>query len=633
MAQKERKVNNKFSYDANNTDYDFQLKKRPNLWWLLLLLLPLLLLVPLKKDIRVYTKVDGKAEPFVDVSMNYMARYLLWGKKFNVKMPYDTIQQTDSTGCTVFKNLGYSVYSFLFHRKSAIVFAVEGSSCYDDVEESRRFHSTRRVELAMAPNLADVRLKVVDAELGFALPDAKVNCEYSGKGGSEKVKEETDAAGYVVIKEAKVCGEFKSIMVSADGYADTLLTNVETGQLLGGCTIPLRPLKDRLVFYVKNLHSKEPVPDALAEVSLMLGQQGTVGKSRTNVDGIGQGFFDNARVLAEVGIKVTKQGYYDSVFVSPSGHPNPITVRDFVKLPDGERVVWLRPKPQTCEFRNVDTLSLQPIAGVRNEIVIEGVNGSSRTEVQVSNRNGVFAVTAFEGDKVTITSTLDPYYHPQTTVIGSFAKSQGRPQEIYMRPVLVNLMFRTMEMAGGHVTGVLPDCDLAVTVDGIQVNPTTSGSGTFNVGQLRLNSKISIVASKQGYESNRTKVRDKSVEILFKSGQDERDIPLAPIVPVLKSCDEKTVSGSNNPESFVFNMGQKGGTFVLDYNTGNIYPDRIIVYDGNSRNGKEIWSFEGTTDGTQQSKPIKFTQSEVFIEIIPNGDSGTSWDIAPHCPQ
>ena len=530
MAKKERNVKKKFRIDGNNGEYSFQLKKKPNLWWLLLLLLPLVLLIPLRKDITVYTRLDGTPEPLVDVSMNYTARYLLWDKKFNVKMPYDTVQQTDSVGKTVFKRVGYSVYSFIFHFKAPVVFSAGGDDCYDSISKTCRFHTTRKVVLDMSPKLTDVRLKVVDKELGFELPGANVECDFIGKHGAQHVADTTDAAGCVVVKEARLCGEFSSIKVGADGYADTLLTQKQVAELLGqtgGYVIPLRPLKERFIFYVKNVYTKEPIPDALAEVTLTLnGKQGAVGRSRTNVDGLGQGFFDDARILATIGIKASKQGYYDSVYVAPKGKPNPITVRDFVKLDSIDRVVWLQPKPQAVQFRNVDTLSKQPIAGVTNKIVVNGIDGSTRTFTSTSNRNGYFDVTALPGDKITIVSTLDPYYHPKTTVIEKFSKGEI----IYMDPVLVDLTFKTMELVDGNITGVLPDCNLVVTVDGRKVNPTNSGSGTFVVPKLRLNSKISIEASKQDYITNNTKVQNQSVEKLYNAKQDDREIPLEKLV-------------------------------------------------------------------------------------------------------
>ena len=224
-TKKEKNLDSSFKYYGDAGEYNFQMKKKPNLWWLLLLLLPLVLLIPLRKDITVYTRMDGASEPYVDVSMNYTARYLLWDKKFNVKVPYDTIQQTDSVGKTVFKRVGYSVYSFIFHFKTPVMFSAGGNECYDSISKSFRFHTTRKVVLDLSPKVADVRLKVVDKDGGFVLPGALVECEYEGRNGLRHSIDTADASGCVVVRDAKYCGSISTIHASADGYADTLYSN------------------------------------------------------------------------------------------------------------------------------------------------------------------------------------------------------------------------------------------------------------------------------------------------------------------------------------------------------------------------------------------------------------------------
>ena len=631
---KEKRIKSSFSFDGNTADYSFQLKKKASLWWLLLLLLPLVLLIPLKKDITVVTQYDGQPEPFVDVSMSYTARYLVWDKKFLAEVSCDTIQQTDSTGRTVFRDLGYSVYSFIFHHKSPVVFTACGD-CFDSIAEVRRFHATREVELAMQPKLADVRLKVLDKELGFELPGAAVECEYEGKHGMQRSVDTTDAEGCVVVREARLCGGFSGIKVTADGYADTVQTDLAVELLqseAGGHVIPLRPLKDRFTFFVKNLYTKQPVPDALAEVTLTLsGQRGTVGLSRTNVDGLGQGFYDNARVLSTIGIKASKKGYNDSTFVSPKGKPNPITVREFNTLPDSARVVWLRPKPHTVQFRNVDTLSGQPISGVRNEIVVNSIDGTTRKYEATSNRNGYFDVTAIVGDKITIKSTHDPNYHPKTTVVNKYEKAEI----IYMMPKLVTLHFRTVEMIDGQVIGLLPDCGLLITVDGKTVKPDNSKSGNFDVPDLRITSTISIVASKVGYGENRVKINNRLVADLQRASQDERDIPLE-----TPTCDAGKI---HNSESMGEGMAQycvgKGPIkFKFRYDTQH-QPDSFRIYVGSIedvRNGRARLLMELVNERSNGWKEMTLTINEgegPYITVdSKTEEAGSVFDYVVECP-
>lgn len=606
---KERTLKRSFSYDGNNTDYGFRLKKKPNLWWLLLLLLPLILLIPLKKDIVVITQtIDGKPEPYVDVEMNYTADYLLWKKHFLVKMPYDTIQTTDSEGRTVFKDVGYSVYSLVFQFKKPMVFTAN-NDCFEETRVVRRFHTTRKVVMEMNPVVADVRFKVIDSELKFELPGATVECEYEGRHGKQKVVDTTDAAGCVLIKEVVLCGEIIGVRALADGYADTLFTNLNVGDMqanAGVFVMPLRPLKDRFTFFVKNKWTKEPIPDALAEVTLTYkGINVSGGKTRTNVDGMGRGFFDDARLLAKVDITATKSPNY-----KPGKLEGNYTVRQFKALPDSLRVVWLEPEPYTVQFRNIDTLSLEPIAGVRNEIVIDGIDGTTRRSVETSNRNGYFPVTAVAGDKITIVSTLDPYYYPQTTVIDTFEKEEI----VYMRPVLTSLSFSTVELLNGNLNGLLPDCNLEITVDGVRVDPKNSGTGVFTVENLRMTSVISIVASKQYYETNDTKVRNRNVSALYQAPQSERDIPLE----IERSCGQRYVSRGNTDPSqskfqFLHSVGKSSGRvkFIFDtYNVGDSF---------------ELWNCKPDEVGQDISKRL-FTFSGISNDGVNGGPQEESFD-------
>ena len=115
----------------------------------------------------------------------------------------------------MFKRVGYSVYSFIFHFKTPVVFSAGGDECYDSISKSCRFHTTRKVVLDISPKVADVRLKVIDKELGFELPGANVECDYIGKHGAQHAADTTDAGGCVIVKEARLCGESLGKQVAA----------------------------------------------------------------------------------------------------------------------------------------------------------------------------------------------------------------------------------------------------------------------------------------------------------------------------------------------------------------------------------------------------------------------------------
>lgn len=103
--------------------------------------------------------------------------------------------------------------------------------------------------------------------------------------------------------------------------------------------------------------------------------------------------------------------------------------------------------------------------------------------------------------------------------------------------------------------------------------------------------------------------------------------------PVQKTCsdDDNTKAGRNTPESFIFDMGQKSGSFVFEYETGCSYPDNIVIYDGENNKGKVIFKYHGTTCGFERKK-VSFSNQKIYVEIIPDSDIETIWEIKVHCP-
>lgn len=120
-----------------------------------------------------------------------------------------------------------------------------------------------------------------------------------------------------------------------------------------------------------------------------------------------------------------------------------------------------------------------------------------------------------------------------------------------------------------------------------------------------------------------------------KRGNNSDNNPVPP-TPILKPCNELQTSGSNTPESFIFDMGHDRGSFLFEYATGGVYPDVIVIYDGNSNNGKEIFRYYGTTGangwGDHLTKRIDFHKREIYIDIIPDRSDGTYWEINVNCP-
>ena len=249
----------------------------------------------------------------------------------------------------------------------------------------------------------------------------------------------------------------------------------------------------------------------------------------------------------------------------------------------------------------------------------------------MSNRNGVFSFPALVGDKIIIDSTCDPGYEPKHTEIPKFEKEQT----VYLKPVLVNLDFRTL-IAGTQK--LLPGCTLQITdTDGNRYQPTNSGNGQFTVKDVRYAAVITIVASKSGYEPNNYSVNHQKVSYLKQAPQDKRDIPL---MEGLEPCNASasgasSVSANSVSKPVSYNMGRNSGTFTMTWDNGGACPDRIDVYNhkpGESyRQSAPIFT-TGMTPGSG-SASITFSKGSVITIVVTTGPKdGSDWNYTITCP-
>jgi hypothetical protein len=95
----------------------------------------------------------------------------------------------------------------------------------------------------------------------------------------------------------------------------------------------------------------------------------------------------------------------------------------------------------------------------------------------------------------------------------------------------------------------------------------------------------------------------------------------------VSSCDAKVASGGEEWYLGTFEMQQKSGTFVFDYDAHSV-PDKITIYDGVGTGGKVIFSHSGS--GGRRVN-VNFSSSKVTVEVIGLG-SGTVWNFMLHCP-
>ena len=111
-------------------------------------------------------------------------------------------------------------------------------------------------------------------------------------------------------------------------------------------------------------------------------------------------------------------------------------------------------------------------------------------------------------------------------------------------------------------------------------------------------------------------------------------IPLNPP----STCEVQVDNGNRDQGNHAirdFNMGQQGGSFLLEYFTDS-HPDHIMIYDGTSSDysaskAKLIFDFDGATNTTYyaHSQYVTFTSSYVCVVV----DNGSNWGYYLHCPQ
>lgn len=609
-------------YKDEFNQYTFKLRHKRNWWWLLLLLLPFLLFIKCSKDITVQC-IDSEGNypiEYQEVTMDYTAHFLYNNGRFLSNEPLSLTQETDSTGCTTFKDLPCSVFSYIFYCLQKATFTT-GGECYVPVDEEHNFHYTWNVELAMKPLRKDLYVKLLDKETRDVLPDGKLVYRYIDNGMEKIDSAHADAAGVVKIPQMRYCATIEEMTGSCYGYKDETKTDVPNQNLehpSDSTALLLTPVMERFTFFVKNKVSKQPIPDALCMVSLThpgKSKKVTRRKVTTSIDGKGIAVYDSAFVLSVIDIVATKTNYYDGKLEG-----GPWSVEKFIRQDDDTRTIWLNPKPYVQEFINIDSINGKPIPGVENIIKITSPDGSVKEVREISNSNGVFPISATEDDCIEIISKKNNEYLPKQTIFPVFKEIKDK--KIRMQPEMGEIQFRTVEEGTNKI---LPDCRLNVmgSISG-HMQPTNSGNGVFTV-KMRKAETLSIVASKGNYPPNTTKVRNASYNELFNSPQSRRDIPLKTIPPC--GGGVKAEKAGDNYHVASYGMGQMSGSSSISVDFYS-EADYLTVYDGSTAQGTPIINKQFIQ--YKMILPFSFTQGAVTVVI--ESTNSSSWEYVVNCP-
>lgn len=617
----ERDINYSHSlrYSSQSDSYTIQMVHRRRPWWLLLLLLPLLLLVRCEKtiDVKVVDAADGRPIQAQMVNLVCEASYLYDSGTLFATEAVSRAEGTDTAGIAHFSGLPCSVFGYIFGCLSRVEVWAE-SECHESAHESRNYHYTRRITLSMEPRRADLHIKIVDLETGDVLPDAILY--YRGADGNEQSADSSraDAAGVATIPSMRVCSMMELLHAKYYGYADTTRSGDDCRRLAvadDSSAMRLRPLKERFTFFVKDKETRQPISGALADVRLTTPGGSVDGRQvHTSVDGKGIAVYDDAFILSTIAIHASKTHYRDGDLEG-----GPWTVEQFIGLPDSQRVVWLEPAPFKVDFTLTDSVSGQPVPGATVEIRITDQAGNEERTTETTNRNGIVPIVAKEGSVIEIMARKDPAYRDKREIIRNFNE---KPRRIVMSPNLVKVEFRTVREENGNL---LPNCDLAVSgsLSGV-LAPSGSGNGSFTV-EMRPDETLTIVASREGYVTNDTKVRNAIYSELSVADPGRRDIPLKLDLP---PCNEQSKQkNGDNYHQESYGMGQEEGDswIAVDFYG---QADELTIYDGLGTSGRIIAGPEVIRDKRQV--PFHFTQG--VVTVVVKSDQSSSWEYVVQCP-
>ncbi len=627
-CKKEKNYKKKFKYIDSESQYILRIKKRSWYWlWLLLLLLLIPLFFNFKKNITVQTVLnDVVACSPSEVDFKYTSRYLYKDGKFFVNEVYDNTLQTDSEGKATFEDVGYSGYSFVFYMLSKVtVQATADCFIQKDKAVNSIFHfltSSEIIKIPMKEELVNVSVKVVDAELETPVVDAKVNFKFKRNGKITSGSSSTDPNGEIKITQVPKCGAIDIVKVEKYGYKANQKEDLNVRNILGdipNISFYLTPIKKRITFFVKNKFTKEPLPDAKVTIRMRDPRSGkkTEETVKTDLDGRGVGFYDNLFLLAKVKLSAECEHFKKGNLMGD------FTIEEFIKLPDSLRTIYLEPVPYVVNFRNIDSLSLVPIYGVKNIISVNSQDGNNYKDEQTSNRNGVFYVKAKKGDEIIIKSVGDPFFFDKHTQI-IFEDEQ----DIKMKQKEVNLNFRTIDE---YDQSLLSNCNLDITVNASSLTvPNDSGNGKFTL-HLKASEKLTIKSTHSGYLDNDYQIKNKNALALSQEQKEQRDI-----IMKLKPCEgggiaQDDVKIEKGKFSLVeYDMKKKLGDFIFDYNT-NLEPDLIEVFDSRKddiSSSNIIFSYNRATGYSTESVKLHFTNRIITVKVTSNS---SVWNYKVNC--
>ena len=387
----------------NNGDVVLTMKRKKFPWWIFLFLLPLILLIPIKRDINIQYAQQGS-----DIAVAKAAASVTYSvtSTFGGKTMLTVNDTTDTEGKMVIAGVAEPLWYKLFGGQSDSLYTSCGNGCYSLKNAGYKYRDFppddfKKVYLGAVASVET--LKVVDADDNEPIPEADIQLIRTVDGNKTNDNTKSDVAGQFDIADMPLCGSVK-VIASKEGYEnDTIeaslfdISNMTDDEK----TLHLKPLKGCVKVIVKNLNTKTLLADATVTLEI----NGAARTMKTNTNGVGVGMFDSLRISSTLKFTASKAGYADTTL---SGY----TVQQFMALDEEKRTMYLRPLTKSLVFKNVDGTGAA-LSGVKNEIYKNG----TLIATEYSNNAGEFVVAnILDSDKLSIAATKTGYNGNNTKV-------------------------------------------------------------------------------------------------------------------------------------------------------------------------------------------------------------------------
>lgn len=273
--------------------------------------------------------------------------------------------------------------------------------------------------------------------------------------------------------------------------------------------VQIPPLFTSVDMKVIDIDNNEPLPGAGVEIISIVNNSQDASSATTDPSG---GFGLNMPKCGSVRCVASKEGYLNDTLEA--------SLFDLANMSDLEKSLKLSPIKGSVKVivKNLKTKSLLPDATVT--LTINGASSSLQT-----NTNGV-GVGLFDSLRISNTLTFKASkagYADTTLDGGTVQKFMELPEEertMYLRPLTTSLVFYNTD-GSKPLAGVKNE----IRINGsLKATEYSNAQGEFTVLGIGENDKISITASKTGYITNSTKVKNALLSQL--NTKESRTIPL-----------------------------------------------------------------------------------------------------------